>query len=55
MKKLNLTLAIIGFILSILSMYILPIIIDELYSGIIGFVGLAMIMLSLYLMNKEKG
>lgn len=55
MKKLNLTLAIIGFILSILSMYILPILMNDLYSGIVGFVGLAMIMLSLYLMNKEKG
>jgi len=54
MKKLNLTLSIIGFILSILSMYILPILINDLYSGIVGFVGLAMIMLSLYLMNKEK-
>ncbi|BAM46882.1 hypothetical protein AXY_07500 [Amphibacillus xylanus NBRC 15112] len=54
MKKLNLTLAIIGFILSILSMYILPILMNDLYSGIVGFVGLAMIMLSLYLMNKEK-
>lgn len=44
----------IGFILSILSMYVLPIFINEVYNGIIAFLGLSMIFLALFLMKKEK-
>lgn len=54
MSKFNLILASIGFILSILSMYIFPLFMDDIYSGIIGFLGLGMIIISIYLMKKEK-
>ena len=54
MSTLILFLSGIGFILSILSMYVLPIFINEVYNGIIAFLGLFMIFLALFLMRKEK-
>jgi len=54
MSTLILFLSGIGFILSVLSMYVLPIFINEVYNGIISFLGLFMIFLALFLMRKEK-
>ncbi|MUO33715.1 hypothetical protein [Enterococcus gallinarum] len=54
MSKLNLILAGSGFVLCILSMYLLPFFMDDIVSGVIGFIGIAMSAFSIYLMRKEK-
>ena len=54
MVKFHLLLSGVGFIFCILSMYVFPIFIGDVYSGILGFIGLAMLILAIYLMKKEK-
>lgn len=54
MSTLILFLSGVGFILLGLATYVLPIFINDFYNGIIGFLGLFMMILALFLMKKEK-
>lgn len=52
MQKFTLLIAFIGFIMCLLSMYILPAILSELLSGSIGLAGLLLCLIAIYLMKK---
>jgi hypothetical protein len=52
MQKFTLLIAFIGFIMCLLSMYILRAILSELLSGSIGLAGLLLCLIAIYLMKK---